>query len=92
MLGSVAHQHIWNDILSASDVLLMPSKYEGISITAWAVAAGVIPVGKVGSRDEIVSADARGTHPAQRQRITKSMWVADRLLSGHIHLQQMSIQ
>ena len=59
MLGSVGHQE-WLDILVASDILLIPSEYEGISIALLeAMAAGVVPlVGRVGGQSEIVAPDA----------------------------------
>ena len=55
LLGSVAHER-WLDILVSSDILLMPSKYEGISISLLeAMAAGVVPVvASVGGQGEIV--------------------------------------
>ena len=58
-LGAVPHGR-WLDILSAADVLLMPSRYEGISIALLeALAAGVVPVvAKVGGQDEIVDLQA----------------------------------
>jgi glycosyltransferase involved in cell wall biosynthesis len=59
MFGSVPHPK-WLDILAASDILLMPSQYEGISIALIeAMAAGVVPVvAKVGGQDEVVSKEA----------------------------------
>lgn len=59
LLGSVPHAE-WLRILSASDVLLMPSQYEGISIALLeAMAAGVVPVvADVGGQNEIVSASS----------------------------------
>lgn len=93
MLGSVAHQR-WLDILSASDILLMPSKYEGISIALLeALAAGVVPVvAKVGGQDEIVSADAGVLIPHSDSELQEYVEAIRRLLSDPSALQQMSIQ
>ena len=59
MLGSVNHER-WLAVLAASDVLLMPSKYEGISVALLeAMGAGVVPVvAEVGGQNEIVTAEA----------------------------------
>ncbi len=58
MLGACPHQQ-WLEILSFSSILLMPSKYEGISIALLeAIASGVVPVvANVGGQDEIVTPD-----------------------------------
>jgi glycosyltransferase involved in cell wall biosynthesis len=55
LLGSVSHGR-WLEVLSSSDILLMPSKYEGISIALLeSMAAGVVPVvAKVGGQEEMV--------------------------------------
>lgn len=57
--GFVSHGE-WLKYLSASDVLLMPSKYEGISVALLeAMAAGVVPVvAQVGGQDEILPPNA----------------------------------
>lgn len=59
LLGSIPHQK-WLDLLVVSDVLLMPSQYEGISIALLeAMAAGVVPVvAHVGGQSEIVESSA----------------------------------
>ena len=59
MLGAQPHGR-WLEVLGASDILLMPSQYEGISIALLeAIAAGVVPVvAKVGGQGEIVTAEA----------------------------------
>lgn len=56
MLGSVSHAR-WLEVLVASDLFLMPSQYEGISIALLeAMAAGVVPVvACVGGQGEITS-------------------------------------
>jgi glycosyltransferase involved in cell wall biosynthesis len=91
MLGSVPHQR-WLDILSASDILLMPSKYEGISIALLeALAAGVVPVvAKVGGQDEIVSADAGVLIPQSDTELLEYVEAIRHLLSDPSALQQMS--
>jgi glycosyltransferase involved in cell wall biosynthesis len=55
-LGSLPHEQ-WLEILLGSDILLIPSQYEGISVALLeAMAAGVVPiVARVGGQEEIVS-------------------------------------
>jgi glycosyltransferase involved in cell wall biosynthesis len=56
MLGSLPHDR-WLAMLAASDIFLMPSEYEGISVALLeAMSAGVVPVvSKVGGQEEIVT-------------------------------------
>ncbi|KAF2391008.1 Alpha-D-kanosaminyltransferase [Pseudomonas frederiksbergensis] len=56
VLGAKPHAD-WLSLLAVSDVLLMPSEYEGISVALLeAMAAGVVPVvADVGGQDELVS-------------------------------------
>lgn len=93
MLGSVSHQR-WLDILVASDILLMPSQYEGISIALLeAMAAGVVPVvAKVGGQDEIVSPDVGILIPHGDNELQEYLDAIRRLLSNSTELQQMSKQ
>lgn len=58
LLGAKPHDE-WLSLLAVSDVLLMPSEYEGISVALLeAMAAGVLPVvADVGGQDELVGED-----------------------------------
>lgn len=93
MLGSVTHQR-WLETLAASDILLMPSKYEGISIALLeAIATGVVPiVAKVGGQDEIVSADAGVLVPHTDDELREYVDAIGRLLSDPLTLKKMSTQ
>jgi glycosyltransferase involved in cell wall biosynthesis len=93
MLGSVAHAR-WLEILAASDILLMPSKYEGISVALLeAVAGGVVPVvAKVGGQDEIVGADAGVLIPHSENELQEYVKAIRCLLSDPSGLLQMSSQ
>jgi glycosyltransferase involved in cell wall biosynthesis len=91
MLGSVSHQR-WLDILVASDIFLMPSQYEGISVALLeALAAGVVPVvAKVGGQEEIVSPDAGVLIPHGGDELQEYLDTICRLLSNRLQLQHMS--
>jgi len=91
ILGSVSHQR-WLDILVASDILLMSSQYESISIALLeAMAAGVVPVvAKVGGREEIVSPEAGVLIPHGVNEVQEYVEAIRRLLSNSAELQQMS--
>lgn len=91
ILGSVPHQR-WLDILVASDILLMPSMYEGISIALMeAMAAGVVPlVAKVGGQAEIVSDDAGILVAHGVDELQRYVDGLERLLSGSGELTRMS--
>ncbi|MBT9173978.1 MAG: putative glycosyltransferase EpsH [Syntrophomonadaceae bacterium] len=93
MLGSVAHQR-WLEILVASDILLMPSQYEGISIALLeAMAAGVVPVvAKVGGQEEIVCPAAGVLIPRGVNELQEYLDAIRRLLANSVELQQMSTQ
>ncbi|MBK9029072.1 MAG: glycosyltransferase [Propionivibrio sp.] len=56
MLGTVTHKE-WLELLSNSDILLMPSEYEGISVALFeAMVMGVVPVmSDVGGQSELVT-------------------------------------
>jgi glycosyltransferase involved in cell wall biosynthesis len=91
MLGSVPHQR-WLDILAASDILLMPSQYEGISIALLeAMAAGVVPVvAKVGGQEEIVSQDAGILIPHGDNELQQYLEALGGLVSEPARLRAMS--
>lgn len=93
MLGSVAHR-LWLNILAASDILLMPSNYEGISIALLeAIAAGVVPVvAKVGGQDEVVSSAMGVLIPHGDNEVQEYSEAICSLLSSPARLQQMSNQ
>jgi hypothetical protein len=90
-LASVPHQR-WLDILATSDIFLMPSQYEGISIALLeSMAAGVVPVAaKVGGHDEIVTPDAGVLIPHGDDELREYVDAIRRLLSNPAELQQMS--
>lgn len=56
MLGAIPHQK-WLEVLSAGDLLFLPSQYEGISVALFeAMAMGVVPVmSAVGGQAELVT-------------------------------------
>ena len=91
MLDSVPHQK-WLDILIASDIFLMPSQYEGISVALLeAMAAGVVPVvARVGGHDEIVPPDAGLLIPQGDNELEAYVDAIRRLLSDSAELRRMS--
>lgn len=93
MLGAQPHER-WLELLGASDVLLMPSQYEGISIALLeAIAAGVVPVvAKVGGQSEIVSPEAGFLVPHGEAELGDYLAVLKRLLSEPQTRQQMADQ
>ena len=93
MLGAVSHER-WLNILVASDIFLMPSQYEGISIALLeAMAAGVVPVvSKVGGQEEIVAPNAGVLVPQGTNELSEYLAAISLLLSNPAHLQQMSTE
>jgi glycosyltransferase involved in cell wall biosynthesis len=91
MLDSVPHQR-WLDILFASDIFLLPSQYEGISIALLeSMASGVVPIAaRVGGHDEIVSPAAGILIPHGNDELREYVDAIRRLLSDPTELQQMS--
>ena len=82
LLGSLPHAE-WLRLLGASDVLLMPSQYEGISVALLeAMAAGVVPVvADVGGQSEIVSASAGVLVPHGDQELQTYVAALHKLLT-----------
>jgi glycosyltransferase involved in cell wall biosynthesis len=93
MLGAVSHER-WLNILVASDIFLMPSQYEGISIALLeAMAAGVVPVvSKVGGQEEIVDPAAGVLVPHGSNELSEYLEAISKLLSDPAHLHAMSAQ
>jgi Glycosyl transferases group 1 len=93
LLGLISHQR-WLDILDSSDLLLMPSQYEGISVALLeAMAAGVVPVvAKVGGQEEIVSPNAGVLISHGANELQEYVVALCRLLSNPAELEQMSNQ
>lgn len=91
MLGSIAHER-WLEILAESDILLMPSEYEGISIALLeAMAVGVVPVvAEVGGQSEIVSQDAGVLIRHGDNEVKEYVEALRSLLSDRSVLQHMS--
>ena len=91
MFGTVPHKK-WLNILAASDILLMPSQYEGISIALIeAMASGVVPViAKVGGQDEIVSKEAGVMIDHGEDELNEYLDAIRKLLLNPIKLIEMS--
>ena len=91
MLGSVPHKR-WLEILVASDILLMPSQYEGISIALLeAMATGVVPVvADVGGQSEIVGEGAGVLVPHGNMEIQQYLDALHRLLADPAQMHLMS--
>lgn len=84
LLGSVAHPR-WLEVLASSDILLMPSQYEGISVALLeALACGVVPVvARVGGQDEVVTAEAGILVPHGDSEIEAYVSEMTKLLTDH---------
>ena len=93
MLGTVSHQR-WLEVLSAADIFLMPSQYEGISIALLeSLAAGVVPVvSRVGGQDEIVGSEAGFLIPHGSDELQAYVSALTQLMSDPGHLRAMSKQ
>ena len=91
MLGSISHQK-WLNILIASDIFLMPSQFEGISIALLeAMASGVIPiVAKVGGQEEIVIPNTGVLISHGVNELQEYVDAMHQFLTNPLKLQQMS--
>lgn len=93
VMGSVPHQR-WIEVLSAADIFLMPSEYEGISVALLeAMASGVVPVvAKVGGQEEVVGPDAGFLIPQSEDELKQYSDAVGRLLTDKALLSSMSAQ
>jgi len=93
MLGAVKHDR-WLSLLQASDVFLLPSDYEGISIALLeAMSVGVVPVvSDVGGQREIVRDCAGYLIPHGENECDDYLNVLESLLRSRILRNQMSGQ
>jgi glycosyltransferase involved in cell wall biosynthesis len=93
ILAAVSHQR-WLDILVASDIFLMPSQYEGISIALLeALIAGVVPVvAQVGGHKEIITPKAGVLIAQGDNEIQDYADAIRRLLTYPEELRQMSME
>lgn len=71
-LGTVPHRR-WLELLCASDALLLPSEYEGISVALFeAMALGVVPVAaRVGGQPEVVGDDCGVLVPSGADEVSR---------------------
>ena len=91
MLGTLPHDR-WLDLLAASDVLLMPSDYEGISVALYeAMALGVVPLmSDVGGLGEVVTPDVGCLVPKGVDEVDTFGAIIDRLFAEPARLQALS--
>jgi glycosyltransferase involved in cell wall biosynthesis len=91
MVGAIPHPQ-WLQMLSASDILLMPSMYEGISVALYeAIALGVVPViSEVGGQAELVSPDCGALIPLGDGEIAAYAAVLRHLIENPVKRQAMS--
>jgi glycosyltransferase involved in cell wall biosynthesis/GT2 family glycosyltransferase len=89
-LGSVSHER-WLSIVAASDVFLLPSEYEGISVALLeAMSAGAVPiVSRVGGQDEVVRQGAGFLVEHAPDEVTKYVELVLRLARSRDELVRM---
>lgn len=83
LLGSVSHDQ-WLEVLSAGDILFLPSEYEGISVALFeAMAMGVVPVmSAVGGQGELVAPDCGILIPLGEGDVTEYAAALRRLIEN----------
>jgi hypothetical protein len=81
-MGKIDHA-AWLQVLAASDVFLLPSEYEGISIALLeSMGMGVVPVtASVGGQDEVVKPDCGFLIPHSEQELTVYVETLGRLIT-----------
>jgi glycosyltransferase involved in cell wall biosynthesis len=81
MMGRVDHA-TWLKVLAASDIFLLPSEYEGISVALLeAMGTGVVPVtASVGGQDEVVSVDCGFLIPHSEHELKDYVEIVTRLI------------
>lgn len=81
-LGTVEHDR-WLEILAASDVFLLPSQYEGISVALLeAMGAGVVPVvAAVGGQAEVITASTGFIVPHSARELENYVTALCRLIA-----------
>lgn len=92
MLGAIPHEE-WLRVLSAGDMLFMPSQYEGISVALFeAMAMGVVPVmSSVGGQLELVTPDCGVLIPLGENEIAEYAAVLRRLIENPAAYESMAM-
>lgn len=91
VMGAKSHAE-WLSLLAISDVLLMPSEYEGISVALLeSMAAGVVPVvADVGGQDELVGKDTGYLIPHGEDEVSHYVGVLQTLSNDAVMREQKS--
>lgn len=92
ILGTITHEE-WLDVLSASDILFMPSHYEGISVALYeAMAMGVVPVmSAVGGQPELVTPNCGVLISLGEREITEYAIALRRLIENQTAREEMAV-